>query len=587
MKKYIYAFTAAVLAASCPVKAQDLDPTVVVSRTYEGQLMEVHKPSFYMEVPDSVSRFDLDFDYSVFDKPYKGAYEFNPYVLTMRPASAVQAPKQLYLNAGAGYTLHPTFDLIWTPAFKGAFRMDVYARHRSYVGDYRKFIPSEESAGKIALDRWVRSGGDHSYWNGYDLDTRAGMDGSYDWFAGTVDFDVAYQGLAVKDDCKERMYDAVDVAVDVSSKSDGETYFQYDVQADYRFGKDKMERFGTDSSIGEHVFGMDATVGQVIRNKHNVSFDVNLNLVSYSHPSYASSFGDFNLVPHYVLGGKRWTVNAGIRMSKIFRSEMPEHLYPTTEQFVYPDISAWYDLIPDAMRMYAYIGGGNRLDTYSSILEKNHHFDLTYGHGLWPVMDVTVERVSASIGFKGRAGSRFTYDLRAGYVNYKNGMLDAVLINSIYDVEGPQYLPGMGYSAYRKFYSALDMGFRNENLKFDGSVLYTYAWGLKNASGLFAPAAVAGDFAFEYNWSRRIYVGADCAFSSRRKGSIVNLLDDKAVMDAYIPGYVDLGVYSEVAVTRMLSFWIRGGNLLNMTIQHNPLYAEKGVNFTVGICLNL
>ena len=82
-------------------------------------------------------------------------------------------------------------------------------------------------------------------------------------------------------------------------------------------------------------------------------------------------------------------------------------------------------------------------------------------------------------------------------------------------------------------------------------------------------------------------MGADCAFSSRRKGSIVNLLDDKAVMDAYIPGYVDLGVYSEVAVTRMLSFWIRGGNLLNMTIQHNPLYAEKGVNFTVGICLNL
>lgn len=588
MRKYIFVFIAATaLAASCPVNAQELDPTVVVNRTYEGKLLEVHKPPFDMAVPDTVSRFDLDFDYSVFEKPYKGAYEFKPYVLAMRPASAVIAPKQLYLKAGAGYTLHPTLDLIWAPPFKGPFKMDVYARHRSYIGDYRMFIPSDTPAQTVKLDRWMRSGGDHSFWNGYDLDTRAGIDGSYDWFAGTVDFDIAYVGIAVEDDCKKRMYDAVDVMLGVSSKSNGDTYLQYDFQVDYRYGEDKLEFVGADDRLGEHKVGIDASVGHVIKRKHNVSFDMVVDLVSYTHPLHAGTAGEFSLVPHYVFSGNRWAVDAGIKMSKLLRANLPEDLYPTTEQFVYPDVSAWFDLIPDAMRMYAYIGGGNRLNTYSSLLEKNHHFDLTYGRGLWPLMDADVERISTSLGFKGRIGAKFTYDLRTGYVNYKNALFDAVMIGVLYEAEGKQYIPAMGYSGYQKYYAALDMGLCTENIKLDGSVSYTYSWDISNSAGLLAPAAVTGDFAFEYNWNRRIFAGIDCAFATERKGSLIDTLDNDAVLEACMPGYVDLGVCFEVATTRAFSFWVRGGNLLNMTIQRNPLYAEKGVNFTAGIRLNL
>ena len=90
--------TAALAALSLAAAAQNLDPTVVVNRAYEGKLLEVNKPMFEMHVPDTVKQFALDFDYSVFDKPYKGAYEFNPYLLTMQPASSIQDPKQLYLK---------------------------------------------------------------------------------------------------------------------------------------------------------------------------------------------------------------------------------------------------------------------------------------------------------------------------------------------------------------------------------------------------------------------------------------------------------------------------------------------------------
>lgn len=589
MKRYILIAIAA-LAASYSLGAQDLDPTVVVRRTYEGKLMEVHKPQLDMQVPDSVTRFDLDFDYSVFDKPYMGAYEFNPYVLTMQPASAVQNPKQLYLRAGAGYTLHPEFQLVWATPFKEAFRMNVYGVHRSYVGSYRTFMPEIPADGPSVIDRWMQSGGDRGYSRGYDLMTNAGVDGSYDWKSGVADLDVAYYGIATKDYIKTRHYDALDIRAGVASKSLEDAYFKYDVDVRYRYGADLMEYAGSDMRLDEHVFGVDAVLGQVMHKEegtHKVLFDVGMDLAAYDHPVYSTVAGEFHVVPHYVFHyNRRLLADVGVRLAKVMRSDSPEGIFSAREQIVYPDVTLTFDAVPQYLRIYTHIGGGNRMNTYSSILEKNHHFDLEFGRGLWPLMDFTVERVSAILGFKGRAG-KFTYDLHGGYVNYANALLDAVVIGLPFGQESERYLPGMGYAPYQKAFAAFDWEWKSESLRFDGNLGYTHAFGFKNPDGLFAPAAFTGDVAFEYNWSRRIYAGVDCLFSTARKGSVVNLLQDASVHEAVIPGYADLGVYFEYAPTNILSFWARGGNLLNMTVQRNPLYAERGINFTVGVCLNL
>lgn len=70
-KRYIVSSALLAMFFGVSVPAQNLNPTVSVSRAYEGSLMEVHKPSQVMSVPDSLLQFDLDFDYSVFEKPYK------------------------------------------------------------------------------------------------------------------------------------------------------------------------------------------------------------------------------------------------------------------------------------------------------------------------------------------------------------------------------------------------------------------------------------------------------------------------------------------------------------------------------------
>ena len=72
LNKLKISLAAGLTVMSFAAGAQNLDPTVVVNRAYEGKLMEVHKPMLEMAVPDSLRQFDLDFDYSVFENPYKG-----------------------------------------------------------------------------------------------------------------------------------------------------------------------------------------------------------------------------------------------------------------------------------------------------------------------------------------------------------------------------------------------------------------------------------------------------------------------------------------------------------------------------------
>ena len=109
--KNIFVLSIVLSVFAVSAAAQDLDPTVEVSREYEGKLVEAHKPVFKMAVPDSITRFALDFDYYVNENPYKGSYDFDPYLLIMKPSSSESGENRFYLRAGVGYQPHPVLDI--------------------------------------------------------------------------------------------------------------------------------------------------------------------------------------------------------------------------------------------------------------------------------------------------------------------------------------------------------------------------------------------------------------------------------------------------------------------------------------------
>lgn len=565
--------SAAFLTFAAAASAQNLDPTVVVDRAYEGRLMEVHKPALEMAVPDTVSRFDLDFDYSVFESPYKGSYEFNPYLLSMKPAASADGTRKLYLKAGAGYQLHPVLDVVYSPDLKvDDVRVDIYAKHRSFIGNYWNIERGETLDGMSLLDRMQPYDGAERTWTGYDLESCAGASGRGDWNGGYVDFGAGYYNLASQDRGWNRSYNALDAYMSLSSKTGHGRLLRYSVDAGYRMAHDAVRGFSLDKpSLMEYVYNVDASA-----EFGKIRVDVGFEGASYSEALAGGAFQIY-AVPHYLWTRGRLKADLGLRIAKIFDGNEGDGAYGAVdvEQIVYPDVNVEFVVLKDALKAFARLGGGNRINTYASLLKGNHHLNMTSGLGTGPLLDFDVERVSVSAGVDGRIGSRMSCVLSGGLVNYANGLLYQVPLQHASTVVTEA---GVGYASYSRMYASFEWLWKDESVMFDGSVSYNTSWGdaFSEGSALLKPAALTGDVAFEYNWNRRIFGGVDCSFASARSSSI-----------ARIPGYADLGVSAEFVTSRRLSVWLRGGNLLGMTIQRNPLYAEKGAYFTAGICLNL
>ena len=529
---YRYAMILAAAMVSAVAAAQNLDPTVEVSRAYEGNLVEVHKPTLEMSVPDSVQRFRLDFDYSVFDSPYKGSYEFNPVA-----------------------------DIIWSPALKKGFKMNLYASHRSYIGDYRTIEQSGTNGELVRSDV-------AEPWKGADSRTDAGICGTYDWRKGAFSYDLAYLGIHSKDYImKTRAFNGVNASMNVVSKA--ARTFVYDVDLDYRFAADK-------GLLNENYIALAADLGPQFKLAHRILFDIGAEMALYSTVQDWSS-ARMHFTPHYVYKKGRWHIDAGVRVDFLVATDndaAPRSV--ERQQIVYPDVHVEFTAIRNAMNIYAEATGGNRINTYGDVVRRNHFADTAFFDGTR--LDATVERVNAALGLKGRIGTRFSYNIKGGYAGYANAMFDA-----LYQTPGANPTAGIGYSHCSKAYASLEWILDTERFRFDGTAGFAHYWGFEDIPGLFKPSSVTGDVSIEYNIRKRIFFGVDCEYASARK-TVMPVADS---LDFVIPGYADLGVNFEWVTSRKLSLWARGGNLLNMTIQRTPLYAQGGISFTVGICLNL
>lgn len=671
---------------SIPSYSQNLDPTVEVSREYRARHISVDKPVIQMAVPDSVLKFDIDVDYTVGSNPYRGSYEFRPYSLDIRPEAVESDARNLFIRLGAGYSLHPTVDFVYTPGIRSSvFSMNVYGTHRSYFGRYRSMsmmpgavspvsgavqtggagtssgVQSDVQAGEfsgilspgqsgpytIGWDRAVKD-----RYLGYDTYTRAGVNGSASWKTGYIAFDLGYSGYAGKNTSRQRGYDAFTADFKVASNRSEGRYFYYNVDISYLYGEDKTYAGTAPYYLVEHDFSIYATLGPVFSRSSRALVDVALEVSDYG--SYFSAYsGRFSLTPRYVLDKGRWFLNLGAEISVLIGRDMtgygqaygpglpglsvdpatvtgeaPGKMHLSEGQYVYPDVEIGFEAIRNYMDIYVRADGGDRINRYSAQLGRNRFFGLNYAHSIlgMPLMDNTSERINARLGFKGNIGSRFMYDLNGGYAGYKNLLLDAVIADARAFSSDPsvasgipqRLLPAVAYEDCNCYFVNFDIGWHSQDVTADASFSYAGTDLVKNQVCGFAPAPFSAEADIVYNWKKRIYIGLHCDAALARDGYAMILsgtvpgeagggasgsgsglsgpegsagtsstVASGGQVAVRLPGYVDLGLSAEYRFNRRMSFWLYGGNLLNMTIQRTPLYAGSGIWFTAGFTFTL
>ncbi len=610
----------AMTAFAATAVAQNLDPTVNVTRAYEGKLLEVDKPSFRMDVPDSVTKFNLDFDYSVMSNPYKGGNEFNPYLQDIRPERIDDKESSLWLRAGAGYGLHPELDFVWAPIRRNGFKMNIYGTHRSYVGRYRDIKVFEDGENYVLRPETYLINKEEKAFKGYDLSSRAGVNGRFDWESGTFLFDASYLGIATKDsldtafgvndpDSKRapgRDYNGADIYARARSNNNGEKYFFYDAALGYRFGQHNVATEQLDW-LRESRLKADATLGPVLSYYHAILLGLSAEFAGYRTNENSKAIfdhaGRLSITPQYRYFKDRWNISAGLKVEFLARpedvlTESGEVAFPAMNsnkgQVFYPAVDVNFAAIRDYLNIYFRADGGADINSYSSMLERDHWSNHRYSESQTYLvgarrllLDNTVTRADVSLGVNGNIATVFDYDLRFGYANHQNYLFQAV--SQVPLGESGILLPQVSYGSLQQTYAAFDFGVNTEMIDVKGGILWRYSFYGKNDDGSmregFLPSPLKGDVEVTYNWRRRIFAGVSV------EGALgSNALARVGAPEAgllRLPGYIDLGLNFEYVMSKKLSAWAKGGNLACMTIQRTPLYAEAGPYFTAGICLNL
>ncbi len=586
----IYLVSAAMLMTAAVSFGQNFNPTVEVTNTYQGNASEVHKPLLGMNVPDSLLRFDLDFDYEVFEKPYQGAYSFKPYMLNMRPAKDAWRGRQLYLKAGAGYTLRPRFEFVFSPEQSGPFQMSVYASHKSYFGNYHEIKPELQDG----LYRMKKSGGK---FGGYDALTSAGFDGRYNWDRTILSFGIGYYGLAAKDSVMSRSYNAFDFNARVRSNNDSESYFLYDIGLRGRVANDGLDykSFSFPDGVtvdkqNENWVLLDGLVGPVVNNSRSILVGFEAESASYSR-FYDGNIGRVALIPSYRFKSGRWNLNLGVKLEFMFRNDADTLSFGKMGggkgQIVYPDAHISF-AVGGNVALYADATGGSRLNTYSSQISENHHLNPSFLVApvyelITPLVDNTVEKVNARIGVRGSAASSFQFDVNGGVGLYGNALMESGLFTA-----GGDLVPALAYSDYNLIYANALVGLRTGRVKIDADFRYRgVSFPDNDALNLgFTLPKYSGGVRASYDISSRLYAGINVEAASWRDGKCASVASED-ILDVRVPGYVDLGVNCGYKFNRKWTLWLESGNLLCQTIQRTPFYAEKGPWVTAGISLNL
>jgi hypothetical protein len=128
--------------------AQKIDPTVSVSRDFDVNTENINKSKLPLLLNDSLYNFNLDFNYSIFDKKYTDLYKFSD-----TKSIELTPHRQSYLpifQAKLGYLspLTPKGSLFFYPKLKNGVYFGIAANHSSFWGKL-PLVGFEQSKSKV------------------------------------------------------------------------------------------------------------------------------------------------------------------------------------------------------------------------------------------------------------------------------------------------------------------------------------------------------------------------------------------------------------------------------------------------------
>lgn len=567
-----------------PLRAQVA--TVEVSRPYDVNLDGIRKPAIPISVDDSLHRFDVRFDYSIFNRPYEDLYDFTPYESVQLSTVGANRTPFVFARLGSQYAFGdrgplPAGEIYLQSKSKNGFCSGLYGRHNSFFGELG------------------RGFGDTPYVPASRMENTVGGDITYDWSTGELMFDLKYDYDTYKyglepgtppsgtvlsrgfDPVASHRNDSFTASFNLNSAQKEENTVYYDVTMSYRRSRKHLAftPFADTSRLTEGFLNVNGYVGATF-DIHRVYIDMNIEYASYGGLR-DFSIGVVEFSPIYQLDRKRLHARLGVKFGSRYGMEnsIPEPgLDLSPRSSIFPDIDLRYTLIDKSLWIHTVITGGNDINPLSRMID-----DCPLVLPDSP-MEFGSRPLDATLSLEGVLGGRLGINLEGNYKIYKNKML---FIPAYGVTEGLPQLTAT-YRDVNQFSTQGEIFWRSQDVTLGGRLRYASYKNRGDKSVVTEMPKWTGNAFFRYNFRERIIAQVECNFRSSTSGTMV---DRTVGWESYavpyeVPAIIDLDLNVNYLINKHFSVFVKAGNILNHRNQYMPLYLEPGANFGGGFCIN-
>ena len=560
--------------ALLPLRAQNA--TVEVSRPYDVNLDGIRKPAIPTSVDDSLQRFDVHFDYSIFNRPYKDLYDFTPYESIQLATVGANRTPFVYTRLGAQYAprekgIMPAGEIYLQTKPKNGFCSGLYGLHNSYFG---KLDPKGENPLKARK-----------------MQNTIGGDITYDWATGEMMLDVKYDA----DRYRHKQLEAglptakhanndVTVSFNLNSAQKEANTVYYDVTMGYRntwkdFSIENAEGYGSrldNASIGESLISVKGYVGASF-DKHRIYVDMNIQHAGYRGIRDFSA-GVVEFSPFYQLNIKRLRARLGVKFGSRYgqEGEIPvEDADLSPRSSIFPDIDVRYTLVDKTLWVHTQLTGGNDLNAFSRMVDD---CPIVYPGSR---MEFGRRPLDATLSLESVLAGRLGLNLEGNYRITRNKMIFVPLEDGV----GMTQMTAL-YRDVNQYSVQAEVFWKSQDLTVGGRVRYAYYYDPDYKSRVTEMPRWTGNFFLRYNFRERIIAQLECNYRGATSGEIASYAATDVRSYYQVPSILDVDLNVNYLINNHFSVFAKVGNLLNRRNQYIPLYIEPGINFGTGVCFN-
>lgn len=544
---------------------QKIDPTLEVRREFDGKLMEITKSKLPLSLTDSITRFDLKFDYTVFNKPVRDLYEFSPLPSAQIEKRGVEKHPVFQAELAAAFPLAPYAKINYQPNLPEGMTLLLHGLHSSFFGRIRDI-------------------------NAPEYKNRAGAMFEYSWEKGMAGINLAgtnqlasFHGfgdplflqnpenlsMGFMKDTLSRRFNSFDGGLFVRSTNSSPKAFHYLLSADYRHTSD-LSRFNN-ALVKEDYYKIKGELGPSFGKNHKLLASIEL---ESAKSTLSPDFSRMSLTvhPRYIFTQRRWLLEAGVKINK--------SLEPDSEGFdVYFKGKASIALVPSSFWFYAEADGGTIFRSFGSLLQENNFISqsIDIKNTEIPIMGRT--------GFKGQVMDRFSYHLYGSYTRYRNEIFfkieDEITTSGMLNVFSAEY------AALNKFSAGGELSWKSGDFEAGAMAQYNH-YSRPDSLPAYNHSPFEMGIHARYNWKGRISASAELVHRSSMpillRDNPINLIQGDL---SETKAFNSLNISARYTYSSKLQFYLKGNNLLNSKGLWLADYGYRGINIGAGVIVTL